>query len=392
MSERMIELQRAKLGLPPVATQPTAAAPGAQSTAVATAPLVNATLTQQQRAAAAQRVAAASRQQMTPQQMAAATVHAQEAQLQTFLHRLQQRDAESTVPTALSRRMLQRQGVGFLDDTVSSVVSATADRFLATVLSQAVACRNQRLKGNEMALEEEKHVQKHILQHQADADDRKRRKVARQEAKKRHNLQAVEAGERLEAAGLKPNSTTTTTTNTTSKSKKKKKKGEEQSDDDDDDMSYDSLDEEEDYYKDHYGAANGARKGNEDDNETNQDMLTLRDLERPLEAWDVHLTGKVGLGIVVAGETTTDVESDNEEDGEKEETVVDVEMNGNAPHNGEADGDDASQASPAAKKAAASPAKGKASSSEKAAKSTTPSQRKAGSKAPSPVPTNNNKT
>jgi hypothetical protein len=343
----MIELQRAKLGLPPVATAAaSAAAPGQAPATPSTTTMNN---THQQILQSPTHVAAAA-PRLTPGQQAAAAVHAQEEQLQKFLHRLQRRQDEqaSTVPTALSRRMLQRQGVGYLDESVASVVSATADRFLATVLQQAVACRDQRLSGAEMARQENRHRRKHILQRQADADDRKRRKVAREEARKKSNLDAVAAAEQLKARGMvPPNATMANASISGTKSKSKKKKmGEEKSDDE---TSYDSLEEEEDYYKEYYGGVNGDDSGEEEDE--NQDMLTLRDLERPLEAWGVHLTGKVGLGLVV-GESS-DVESDDEE----EEEVQDVEMDGISEQKVDENGyDDTAQSSPAGKKADGSPA------------------------------------
>jgi hypothetical protein len=326
-----------------------------------------------------QQVAAAA-PKMSPGQQAAAAVHAQEEQLQMFLHRLQRRedDHAATVPSALSRRMLQRQGVGYLDDSVASIVSATADRFLATVLQQAVACRDQRLTGAEMAREADGQRRKHILQHQADADDRRRRKLARQEARKTSNLEAVAAAERLKAAGMAPNATTANALTSPAKSRsKKKKKDQEKSDDE---RSFDSLEEEEEYYKDYYGGINNDDSDDEEDE--NQDMLTLRDLERPLEAWDVHLTGKVGLGVVV-GESS-DVESNNDEEVE----VIEVEMNGVPDQTVHDDGDNDTQPSPAGKKASSSPAsKGNGANGSRAKSPASSTQKKAGgSKAPSPVP------
>ena len=364
----MIELQRAKLGLPPIASASgQASATSFQAIAGQAQPLA-ASKPQPQVAAAS------SAPRLTPQQAAAAAVYNQEKQLQTFLHRLQRREDEhaSTVPSALSRRMLHRQGVGYLDDSVASVVSATADRFLATVLQQAVACRDQRLKGMEMAREEERHRRKHVLQHEADADDRKRRKLARQEARLKSNLEAVAAADRLKAAGILPNATTAMASPI--RSRKKKKKGDNGDLSDDDEESYDSLEEEEDYYQDYYGNGNDA---DSDDEDENREMLTLRDLQRPLEAWDVHLTGKVGLGVVV-GEAS-DVESDNEEEEE------DVKMNGVSEHKNKEEEEDEAQPSPAGKKSPAPKGGAKEVATDKT--NGTPSAKsKADSKAPSPSP------
>ena len=377
----MIELQRAKLGLPPMATQPAAAATVAgQASTIAQVNTVQAqqlTAAQAPPQVAAAAAAAVAPPRLTPHQQAAAAVHAQEEQLQKFLHRLQQREDHhaSTVPTALSRRMLQRQGVGYLDDNVASVVSATADRFLATVLQQAVACRDQRLKGIEMAREEARYRRHHIQQHQADADDRKRRKLARQDASQKANLEAIAAADRLKAAGLTPNATTAISS-PASKSKKKKKKGE-NGDKSDDEMSYDSLEEEEEYYQSYYGRGENGENSDDEDEDENQDMLVLRDLERPLEAWDVHLTGKVGLGMV-AGDSS-DEASDEEN--------MDAEMNGVSEPKGQQLDNDGDQQSPAAKTTAGSPAsKGGTNSASGRAKSPAPVTKKAESKASSPVP------
>ena len=53
----------------------------------------------------------------------------------------QQIRSGSTVPTALCRRIIHRQGGGYLDETVAAVAAGAADRFLATVLQQSSTCR-----------------------------------------------------------------------------------------------------------------------------------------------------------------------------------------------------------------------------------------------------------
>jgi hypothetical protein len=242
----------------------------------------------------------------TPQQAAAAAVRLEELHMERFFHRLQARDdsrpdasSGPTVPTALSRRILQKQGVGYLDDTVAAVVSASADRFLATILHQAAACRDQRLKGAELAREASRHRTRHIQHYQVDADDRQRRKEEKEKKREKASLAAVEAAEALRRSGKTPAKEGEPTA---PKSKKKKKVVEDiptngrkppPKPEEDDDDSYDSVDEEEDYYRNYYSDnMNGVK---DDDDEDDDEVLILRDIARPLEAWDFHLTGKEGM-------------------------------------------------------------------------------------------------
>ena len=302
----MIELHRAKLGLPPVA-----------STA-------------------------------TPINNAATAIREEERQLQRFIHRLQRRDdshpavssavenpniASSTtggptVPTALARRMLQRQGVGYLDDTVAAIASASADRFLATVLQQAVACRERRLQGAEQAREAARQRNKHLQQYQADADDRKRRKLERDAAHETSLLTTIATAEALKKGGSASAAAAAAAAAVAAKNdaddKKKKAKKKKVSisdkpedgtiatngkkpgagspkgdgDDDSDEEMYDSIDEEEEYYQEQLGDTVTGITGDEEEDD---DVLILRDLVRPLEAWNFHVTGKLGLEIRDSG-------------------------------------------------------------------------------------------
>lgn len=309
MSERMIELQRAKVGLPPAGSSPSAAitarSPGKgnlQSPQIA-AP-------------------------KTPEELAAAETLAEDAQKQRFIHRLQRRDdlhpatdasSGPTVPTALSRRMLHRQGVGYLDDTVAAVISASADRFLATVLQQAVACRDQRLKGAELARDAARHRKRHMQHYQADTDDRKRRREEAEEAREAAHVNTISAADSLKKGGG--------ASKATDEKKKKKKKKE---DDppatngakpaggavppmDEDDESYDSIDEEEDYYLEKLGEVHAPQKGEEEEDD---DALLLKDLVRPLEAWDFHITGKEALEDQDRESDDEDSDADDEDGAE----------------------------------------------------------------------------
>mmetsp|Transcript_30406 Transcript_30406/g.46640 ORF Transcript_30406/g.46640 Transcript_30406/m.46640 type:complete len:377 (+) Transcript_30406:127-1257(+) len=320
MSERMIELQRARLGLPPI-------------TSASKQPNSNNTMTNNSHHQSVSATASAAAPAPTPQQAAAATLLTEDEQLKTFLQKMQDRndnttsDRGPTVPTALSRRMLQRQGVGYLDDTVAAVTSAAADRFLATVLQQAVACRDQRIKGATLAREEARKRKRHRQQYKEDVADRHRRNEARMTERCKQHKSAIDAAEALnkkskDGAGDNP-----------SKSKKKKKKpapaetkengnketSEEKKGQEEDEASYDSLDEEEDYYQRMYGDEDDEEESenDEDDEDDTRFTVLLRDVVRPLEAWKINLTGKLGVGA------TPDDASDGEDDSDEEEAKED---------------------------------------------------------------------
>jgi hypothetical protein len=296
----MIEIQRAKLGLPPAASIPPASMHGvSRSPGKGNLQSPKATVVKE-----------------TPEEAAASEQQSEDAQIQRFILRLQQRDdlhpmADSssgpTVPAALSRRMLQRQGVGYLDDTVAAAVSASADRFLATLLQQAVACRDQRLKGAEMAREAARHRKRHMQHYEADTDNRKRRREQLEDEREKEHLTIVQVAESLKKGGASKNED--------EKKKTKKKKQDDDgtngstsnnAQDQHDDDSYDSIDEEEEYYQEKLGDIPALKK-NED--EEDDDVLLLKDLVRPLEAWDFHIDGKEAL-------EAQEEESEEEDDGD----------------------------------------------------------------------------
>ena len=164
--------------------------------------------------------------------------------------------------------MLQRQGVGYLYETVASVVSASADRFLATVLQQSIACRDQRLKGAAMTREAPKQRKRRMEDYEADNDDRKRRKDSIIKAREEVDP-AMEALAREESK-----------------------------------EEYDSIDEEEEYYQENAVDVTrerislkktGGNEDDEDEEEEDDDTLLLRDIVRPLEAWNFHLNGKEAI-------------------------------------------------------------------------------------------------
>lgn len=261
-----------------------------------------------------------SQHRLSPAQAAEAIQRQEDAQLHRFLHRLQPNwnDSDSmtstyssTTPTALTRRLLHRQGAGFLDEAVATVVAGAADRFLVTVLQQAAACRDQRVKGAAVARELRHSRKRHVQQYLQDSMDRSRRREEAEREREQRNIKAVEAGEQLKQQGGDLSAVDLNAL-LNKPSKKKKKK----SDDgdalqngnlktgegimDDDAASYDSIDREEDYYRNYYGGAGGPglRSDDEDDEDQNNeedDTMILRDVARPLASWGMHLDGKLGM-------------------------------------------------------------------------------------------------
>lgn len=310
MSERMLELRRAHLlgQTPTPKPSPSAASqastqsskPGEQSQEISTT------------------------EAQSPRDKILAKVLSEDSTMQRFIHRLQRRndnhpsnDSASgpTVPTALSRRMLQRQGVGYLDETVAAVVSASADRFLATVLQQGIACRDQRLQGLEMAKDAARHRKRHMQHYEADTDDRKRRKEEAEKNREDRHLNTIAAAESLKKGGK-----------STEDKKKKRQKIEsalqtngdsKDGSTEDDEESYDSIDEEEEYYQERHITDPREKTGKREEEDDEDDTLKLRDLVRPLEAWRFRLIGKEALEPSLS-ESEED-EEENEENEEEEE-------------------------------------------------------------------------
>jgi len=324
MSERMIELQRARMlaQLGGIGGPMPTASPGSAVTAG----------------------------RNVPQETAVSALETEDRQMQRFLNRLQMRDdaqqlvtdssSGPTVPTALSRRMLHRQGVGYLDDAVAAVASASADRFLATVLHQAVACRDQRLKGAEMANAARRQRKRHMEQYEADTDDRRRRKEAAEKQREKANLAVISAADALKKGGSAASKKEPDGATKGNKTKKltpagdatkingTKKAAAKPPSRDNDEESYDSIDEEEEFYQNYYGDP-----GDSDDSDEEDETLRLIDLKRPLEAWDFHITGKLGLDATEAEKE--DDESDDDDDQsddnlEENNTQEDEEAKGDA--------------------------------------------------------------
>lgn len=322
MSERMIELQRKRL---------LAAGKGSRKNSATGA------------SSAANGGASTAPPRQTPQQAAAAAMLTEDQLLDRFIQRLHQRDdsrADSvgapTVPTALSRRLLHKQGVGYLDGTVGAVVSAAGDRFLATVLQQTLACRNERLKGAALVRSAARTRQRHWEQYEADVEYRRKRKLEVQEKQTQICHNALKAAESLKKFPPATNTTNSNANDTeTPTSKKKKKKTDDGAtsgantangsrlklkDDLDEEASINSLDEEEAYHRDYFGdVAHGKNLENDDEDD---DIVILRDLSRPLQAWGFHVTGKHGLQPVDQTVDSED-ESDEEESDDAEAGMAD---------------------------------------------------------------------
>jgi hypothetical protein len=272
----------------------------------------------------------------TPEEAAAAAVLTEDQLLERFVQQLHDRDdnrvdsiGAPTVPTSLSRRILNRQGVGYIDGTVGAVVSAAADRFLATVLQQGLACRDERLKGAELIRGAEETRQAHREQYEADVEFRRKRKLEIEEKNKQICHNAIKAAETLKKfppppANAAASSTATTASGDTASTKKKKKKVDNAATagppsklklKEDDESSVNSIDEEEAYHMEYFGDIAPVKKDKDDEDD---DMLILRDLARPLEAWDFHVLGKEGLRAIDRADDSEDEESDDEKEEEED--------------------------------------------------------------------------
>jgi hypothetical protein len=182
-----------------------------------------------------------------------------------------------------------------------------------------------------MSREAAKHRKRHIQHYEADTDDRKRRRELIESARTAVAENAMKKADLHKKGGGGKAATTTTattpgdsTTETTTKGKKKPKKKSAQDTnalngtkldpavqklaEEEDEEEYDSIDEEEEYYQENAGDIEGGHSAAGDDEEEEEDdTLLLRDIVRPLEAWNFHLTGKEAF------------ESDVEESDEEEE-------------------------------------------------------------------------
>jgi len=220
----------------------------------------------------------------------AGSVNTQDERLRKFFTRL--KDTKPTVPPSLTRRILNKQGVGFADPLVSTIVSSAADQFLATVLSQALVCRDRRLKGEELARKEKREVER--------VEKRRRAEERSIESKKRklekELEEMVKKGSKNSQNKEKASSDLLFLLETDTFGKVGKK---------------DCIDDEEDHYKDQkaniYSGKGDDTSDNQsyeedesdddesDDEDDEKDLLQLRDLVRPLGVWGFSLEGKMEL-------------------------------------------------------------------------------------------------
>lgn len=257
-------------------------------------------------------------------------------QLYQFLTKLS--TVKSTVPPTLTRRIMHRQGVGFVDPLVPKLISSCGDKFIAMILSQAIICRDRRVRGELMKRKYERELSRIA----------KRRKI--QEMYLERDLKKKE--EILDEFIKKKNSS-----EEAQETKKKKKaavhftfdseKVDEKDDNDDDD-----LKQEEEYYASRLKAIlemdgrsieepdvhliDGKKPYMEDesdeeddeDEDNEREMIQLVDVFRPLQAWGMSLVGKMGLAsdpVINNQKKKKDALDEEEEDVSDDENVGDLE-------------------------------------------------------------------
>lgn len=267
----------------------------------------------------------------------------EDRQLRVFLQRIQEeRDSGHpgetvgtgpTVPTALSRRMLQRQGVGFIDSTVAAVTSASADRFLATVLQQSIACRDSRLKGAAIARNAAKERRRHWKQNQKDADDRRRRREEAEASREEDKLAAIRAMEAIKGTPSPSDTAKRKEAEAENGPRSKKRKKNDSSavgingvnPDADDEASRDSLDAEVEEFHNNFDDYDQSEGNSDEDDDDDDDHMILSDMARPLEAWDFHFRGKLDddpLGLRYQSIDSTGESEETEDPSPQHEIVV----------------------------------------------------------------------
>ncbi len=125
---------------------------------------------------------------------------------------------QPTTPQNLSRRILNRQGVGYLDDAVSIIMSALSDRFLATVLVQAMACRDRRIEGNKAKLTEMKARKRHHRRVLKQIRNRNKKMDTEKGNRRRLAEEVVADAENIDSEGAAASGYATATSQTKKKS------------------------------------------------------------------------------------------------------------------------------------------------------------------------------
>ena len=269
---------------------------------------------------------------------------------------------QPTAPANLSRRRLHQSGVGYLDPSLPLILSAMSDRFIATVLVQAMACRDRRIEGHKASLKERRERKRHRRRVARERNTREGRFQEEMGKRRTRAEAAVEAAKHIDPKKVK------TAAGSSSKAmfglgdKEKREAAEYKK------MNAD-VDAEEDYYDKYYGESKGGDDedmvSDEDDDE-DDDLpddgtlydLKLRDLVRPLAAWGFDLTGKLGF------EEEAKAESDGEDDeiaeaGDGSDDDEDSEEDSDDEDDGGATTDDEGGGSSPKKRKAPSPKKKK---------------------------------
>eukprot|EP00571_Detonula_confervacea_P011976 CAMPEP_0172306788 /NCGR_PEP_ID=MMETSP1058-20130122/7786_1 /TAXON_ID=83371 /ORGANISM="Detonula confervacea, Strain CCMP 353" /LENGTH=572 /DNA_ID=CAMNT_0013018781 /DNA_START=135 /DNA_END=1853 /DNA_ORIENTATION=+ len=225
---------------------------------------------------------------------------------------------QPTTPSNLSRRLLHKSGVGYLDDSIPLLLSALSDRFLATVLVQGRACRDRRLEGYKALLKERRRRKRHCQRVSRERKSREKRFMDELGNRRRNAEGAIHDAKELEQQSKKSKgvSAANATSGMAGKgpmyqlSEKEREAAVEYK------KQAKDVDAEESYYNAYYGK-NGEDGKNDDIVDDNNDMndseeedeseeeleledatqydLSLRDLVRPLSAWGFDLTGKLGF-------------------------------------------------------------------------------------------------
>jgi hypothetical protein len=238
----------------------------------------------------------------------------------------------TSVPPSMARRTLQAQGVSFLDAQIATIASIAADKFIATLLAQAIACRSHRLKGGDVIRMQQAEQQDYQLRRRTESinrlSERKRKEQSQLDAKRelirahrawvianrdkskrkkdpiaslQHTMMnAFDTVRSMEFGAEKSNKAT----GPTSKSIKKPDKliGEADDKENKEDNFETAYGDNEDSLFLHGDETDGIAQrgfdgetGEEEEEDESRFSLQIRDVVNPLLAWGVNLTGKIGV-------------------------------------------------------------------------------------------------
>ena len=232
-----------------------------------------------------------------------------------------------TTPSNLSRRILHRSGVGYIDESVPLLLSSMADRFIATVLVQGMACRERRIEGYDALLRDRRKRRRHRGRVLRERRERERRFQNEVKERRMRAEDAVAESDELERQ-MNQNKKGAVTSSTTATSGTGTPAVFRLTDEDmEAAREYKSeardVDAEEDYYHAAVGLDDDASLADDDiDGESDDEDdglravdydptlrdLKLRDIIRPLRAWGFDLTGKIGFS-----DSNFNVDNDDDE-------------------------------------------------------------------------------